>query len=244
MLKRIELEKRRLAKAGQIRKEQYFRPIKEDEIPFSVPPSWNWAKLCDITTYIQRGKSPKYAAGYGRPVISQKCVQWDGLHMEWAKSLVSESLENYEPVRFLQGGDLLWNSTGTGTIGRVIRVDHPPEPLVCDSHVTVIRCFLVYERFVLIWLRSDYVYGTIEGRASGATKQVELTASMANNQITPLPPLAEQHRIVAKADELMILCDELEARLNTTATTRRQLLEATLQEAIGFPKSAMIYKRE
>ena len=70
----------------------------------------------------------------------------------------------------------------------MIRVDHPPEPLVCDSHVTVIRCFLVYERFVLIWLRSDYVYGTIEGRASGATKQVELTASMANNQITPLPP--------------------------------------------------------
>ena len=49
----------------------------------------------------------------------------------------------------------------------------------------------------------------------------------------PLPPLAEQHRIVAKVDELMAICDELESRLSTTATTRRQLLEATLSEAIA-----------
>jgi type I site-specific restriction endonuclease len=50
----------------------------------------------------------------------------------------------------------------------------------------------------------------------------------------PLPPLAEQHRIVAKADELMAICVELESRLSTTATTRRQLLEATLSEAIAL----------
>jgi type I restriction enzyme S subunit len=47
-----------------------------------------------------------------------------------------------------------------------------------------------------------------------------------------VPPLAEQHRIVAKVNELMALCDELEAQLTTTATTRRQLLEATLQDAV------------
>jgi type I restriction enzyme S subunit len=50
--------------------------------------------------------------------------------------------------------------------------------------------------------------------------------------VFPLPPLAEQHRIVGKVDELMALCDELEARLTTTATARRQLLEATLHEAL------------
>ena len=51
--------------------------------------------------------------------------------------------------------------------------------------------------------------------------------------VFPLPPLAEQHRIVGKVDELMALCDELEARLTTTAATRRQLLEATLVEALS-----------
>jgi type I restriction enzyme, S subunit len=52
----------------------------------------------------------------------------------------------------------------------------------------------------------------------------------------PLPPLAEQHRIVAKVDELMAVCDALEAQLTTTATTSRQLLEATLHEALGLPR--------
>lgn len=54
----------------------------------------------------------------------------------------------------------------------------------------------------------------------------------------PLPPLAEQHRIVAKVDELMVLCDELEAQITTTVTTRRQLLEATLHEALGSGMAA------
>jgi type I restriction enzyme, S subunit len=51
--------------------------------------------------------------------------------------------------------------------------------------------------------------------------------------IGPIPPLAEQHRIVAKVDELMALCDELETQITSTSTTRRQLLEATLQEALA-----------
>ncbi len=242
LLKRIEEEKYRIQKASQSKKENFFGTIKEDEIPFSVPPSWGWARLGNITTYIQRGKLPQYSTGYGPSVISQKCIQRDGLHMEWAKFLVPESLENYEPVRFLQDGDLLWNSTGTGTIGRVIRVDHPSEPLVCDSHVTVIRCLFVDERFICIWLRADYVYGTIEDRATGATKQVELTASMANSQITPLPPLAEQHRIVAKVDELMKLCDELEAAQQKRESRRDRLITAALNKLTDETENKSILK--
>jgi type I restriction enzyme, S subunit len=242
LLKQIEAEKQRLEETGQIKNGKHYESIKGDEIPFSVPQSWIWARLGNITTYLQRGKSPQYATGFGPPVISQKCIQWDGLHMEWAKSLVPESLENYEPVRFLQDGDLLWNSTGTGTIGRLIRVDRPPELLVCDSHVTIIRCLLVYERFIFIWLRSDYVYGTIEGRAIGATKQVELTASMANNQITPLPPLAEQHRIVAKVEELMKLCDELAAAQQKREKRRDRLVTASLTKLTDETENKQILK--
>ncbi len=242
LLKRIEVEKRRLEKMGQIKNGKHFESIEEGEIPFSVPIIWDWSRLGDITTYIQRGKSPAYSTGVGPPVISQKCVQWDGLHLEWAKSLVPESLEAYESIRFLQEGDLLWNSTGTGTIGRVIRVEHPDRPLVCDSHVTIIRCLLVYERFVLIWLRSDYVYGTIESRASGATKQVELTASMSNNQITPIPPLAEQHRIVAKVDELMRLCDELEAAQQKRERRRGRLITSSLTKLTDETENKSILK--
>src|SRR6185295_13141476 len=85
-------------------------------------------------------KSPKYALSDGSPVVSQKCVQWSGLDLTAAKQVTLASLNDYEDVRFLRNGDLLWNSTGTGTIGRVIRLIDPPERLVCDSHVTVVRC--------------------------------------------------------------------------------------------------------
>ena len=228
LLKSIRAEKTRLARSGEIRKEKPSPPIDDGEILFEVPHGWHWTRLRDVTSYLQRGKSPKYSAGSGPLVVSQRCVQWDGLHLEWAKKITAESLADYEPIRFLRDGDLLWNSTGTGTIGRVIRLEEPGERLVCDSHITVVRCLGVDERFICIWLRTDFVYGTIEDRAAGATNQVELTASIALKQVTPVPPLAEQHRIVAKVDELMALCDELEAAQTKREKRRDRLVAATL----------------
>ena len=208
LLKRIAEEKARLVQAGKIRKPKPVAPV--DEFPFEVPLTWQWTRLGAIASYIQRGKSPKYAAADGSPVVSQKCVQWNGLDMSVAKQITLDSLKNYDRIRFLRDGDLLWNSTGTGTIGRVIRLMFPPDKLVCDSHVTVVRCLEVDSEYIRTWLRTDHVYGVIEEHAAGATNQVELTARMANEQLVPLPPLAEQHRIVAKVDELMALCDQLE----------------------------------
>ena len=217
----------RLVKAGKIRADKPLSPV-DGGADFGVPPNWRWTRLGNITSYIQRGKSPKYAASEGALVVSQKCVQWTGLDLTVAKQVTSVSLADYEPIRFLREGDLLWNSTGTGTIGRVIRLVQPPKKLVCDSHVTVVRCLEVDPEYVRIWLRSDHVYGQVEDRAAGSTNQVELTGQMAVNQIVPLPPLAEQRRIVAKVDELMALCDRLEATRAAREATRDRLAAASL----------------
>jgi type I restriction enzyme, S subunit len=198
------------------------------DAPFELPRSWVWTRLGRLTSYIQRGKSPKYADSEGSPVVSQKCVQWSGLDLSAARMVTTESLAEYDEVRFLRDGDLLWNSTGTGTIGRVIRLIQPPIRLVCDSHVTVVRCLGVVPEYLRTWLRSDHVYGSIEGRAAGSTNQVELTAQMAISQLVPLPPLAEQHRIVAKVDELMALCDRLEAARAEREAARDRLTAASL----------------
>mgnify|MGYP001043160116 CR=1 FL=1 len=226
LLKRIAKEKARLAKAGEI-KDKSLPPVDEDA-EFDVPPTWRWTRLGTVTSYIQRGKSPKYAASEGSLVVSQKCVQWRGLDLSVAKQITVESLADYEDIRFLRDGDLLWNSTGTGTIGRIIRLVEPPEKLVCDSHVTVVRCLEVEPEYIRIWLRSDHVFELIEGRAAGSTNQVELTAQMAINQVVPLPPLAEQYRIVAKVDELMALCDRLEAARAGREAARDRLAAASL----------------
>jgi type I restriction enzyme S subunit len=227
LLKRIAQEKARLMKAGEIRKDRPLPPIDEDG-DFDIPPTWWWTRLGVVTSYVQRGKSPKYATSDGSLVVSQKCVQWRGLDLSVAKQVTLESLDDYEDIRFLRAGDLLWNSTGTGTIGRIIRLVDPPEQLVCDSHVTVVRCLLADPEYVRIWLRSDHVYARIEDRAAGSTNQVELTAQMAINQVIPFPPLAEQHRIVAKVDELMDLCDRLEAARAGREGVRDRLTTASL----------------
>lgn len=226
LLERIEREKARLVKAGEIGKPKPLGPLAET--PFSVPESWAWERLGKIALYLQRGKSPQYAQGDGLPVISQKCVQWTGLDLTHARKIVPASIAKYESIRFIRDGDLLWNSTGTGTIGRVVRVKAPPSSLVCDSHVTVVRCCLVNTEFIRCWLRSDHVYGGIEGNAAGSTNQVELTSQMANGLAVPLPPLAEQHRIVAKVEELMALLDRLEAARAAREETRTRLTAATL----------------
>ena len=228
LLKRIAAEKARLVKAGAIGTGKILDELTDADKTFTVPEGWCWARLGNIATYLQRGKSPKYATGTDLLVVSQKCVKWNGLDLSVAKEIEAASLERYEGHRFLRDGDLLWNSTGTGTIGRIIRVESPPEKLVCDSHVTLIRCPHVVSEYLRTWLRSDHVYGVIESRAAGSTKQVELTTGLALNWQVPLPPLAEQHRIVAKVDELMILCNRLEAARVERESTRDRLATASL----------------
>lgn len=226
LLRRVEDERKRLEKNGEAKPQKKLEP--PTDVPFELPESWTWTQLGCLALYIQRGKSPKYANSGGQPVVSQKCVQWTGLDLSVARRITDESLNTYDAIRFLRHNDLLWNSTGTGTIGRVIRVENPPERLVCDSHVTVVRCSVVDAEYVRTWLRSDHVYGNIEGSAAGSTNQVELTARYAHNLPVPLPPLTEQHRIVAKVDELMALCDRLEDTHNTREATRDRLTAASL----------------
>lgn len=206
-------------------------PLKH--LPFELPASWAWTRLGEIAAYIQRGKSPKYSEGSGVFVVSQRCVQWAGLDLAVAKEISRSSFDNYEPYRFLRPNDLLWNSTGTGTIGRVIALKHVPDGLVCDSHVTVVRCPWMNARYLQFWLASNDVYGQIEVLAAGSTNQIEWTAQLAAAQVVPVPPLAEQQRIVAKVDELMALCDALERERAGAMAAHQALVEILLATLVN-----------
>ncbi|WP_368270762.1 restriction endonuclease subunit S [Enterocloster lavalensis] len=212
LLKRIQVEKAKLIKEGKIKKEKSLPPIREDEIPYDLPEGWVWCRTANICSYIQRGKSPVYSDEEKYPVISQKCVQWSGIDIRKARFIEPDTFSKYEDVRKLKTGDLLWNSTGQGTLGRIALYDERIncyECAVADSHVTVLRPLQVLSKYVYYWFAGPDVQSTIEEKATGSTKQIELATSTVLNYIFPLPPLAEQQRIVAKVDELMTLCDEL-----------------------------------
>jgi type I restriction enzyme S subunit len=206
--------------------------------PFPIPAAWRWARMTDVCAYIQRGKGPEYAERSRCAVISQKCVRWYGLDYSQAKYISESSLERYEDIRFLRSGDILWNSTGTGTIGRAIVVptDSPYEQQVADSHVTVLRPLIVNPLFLWRWIQSPIVQSEIEGSASGSTNQIELATSTVRKHLVPIPPLEEQHRIVARVEELMKLCDALEENGRLEAEQHARLV-STLFDTLAASES-------
>lgn len=211
----------------ELRNTRLYPPLREDEYPYEIPKHWQWERLEQIACYIQRGKQPNYINSGTALAVSQKCIQWTGLNLSAARYVDEVSLNSYGEERFLQPGDLLWNSTGTGTVGRVAIYDIGKNvKAVADSHVTIIRLSNFVPRYVWSVLASPWIQVRIapehkDSIVTGTTKQVELATSSVRALAIPCPPIAEQQRIVIKVDELMALCDKLEAQQQEGITLRK-----------------------
>lgn len=172
LLERIDEEKAELIRTKQIRKEKPLPPIHPDDVPFDIPKDWIWVKMNDVASYIQRGKSPKYVESSSVPVISQKCVRWEGLDMKPCRFIDESTLPKYQQVRFLKNEDVLWNSTGDGTVGRAcLYKSSQDQKVVADSHVTVIRS-IEAGPFLNYLIASRFVQDNL--LVQGSTKQTEL----------------------------------------------------------------------
>ncbi|ADQ60429.1 restriction endonuclease subunit S [Lactobacillus delbrueckii subsp. lactis] len=203
LLAEIQQEKTQLVKEKKIKKTKPLPEISEDEILYEIPESWVWARLSDVTNYIQRGKSPKYSNDSDLYVLSQKCIQWSGISLEKARSVSSEFWDKLEDYRFVQSGDLLWNSTGLGTVGRINIVDQEVAGYPVDSHVTIVRSSsLIDSRYLLRYLMSPVIQFNLSDYLTGSTKQKELGKESIEKILVPIPPLAEQKRIADKIDQI------------------------------------------
>ena len=179
----------------------------DDEIPFDIPVNWAWVRLDDICSFIHRGKSPKYSLIKKYPVVAQKCNQWSGFSIEKAKFIEPQSISSYKEEYILQDEDLMWNSTGLGTLGRMAiyyKKLNPYELAVADSHVTVIRPYKQYvvSEYLYYYFASNTVQSVIEDKSDGSTKQKELSTKTVKSYLVPLPPMEEQKRIVEKVEKL------------------------------------------
>ena len=181
-----------------------------DEVPFEIPESWEWVKLKDIVIKeVKRGKSPMYANSGNVLVFAQKCNTKAGsIDLSLAKHLDLKVFTKYPDEEYMQDNDIVVNSTGNGTLGRIgafrgsDRIDDCI--IVPDSHVTTIR--------VNAALISDYIYYALtyyqpylEKNCSGSTNQTELKPAVIANLFIPVPPYAEQGRIVKKLSEVLPL---------------------------------------
>ena len=212
---RIQQEKQRLIREGKIKKEQPLPEITEDEKPFDIPESWRWCRLDDVVIKtIKRGKSPTYTAKSNTLVFAQKCNTKAGhIDLSLAQYLDETKLSKYPEEEFMLDNDIVLNSTGNGTLGRVGIYKNKDNPngqmVVPDSHVTTIRVNpLACVEFAFYSLK--YYQPYMEKLGSGSTNQTELSAGVVKTLLFPLPPLAEQKRIVAKIEELLPYIDRYE----------------------------------
>lgn len=179
-----------------------------------IPETWQIVRLGEMAVYIQRGKSPKYSDFSPYLAISQKCVQWNMFDVDKARRYDKETFEALPSQRRLKAGDLLWNSTGTGTVGRarvLTEADITSNPkMAADSHVTVIRCGETLEpEFLQLYISSSLIQDAMPDLVSGTTKQKELNLATIKQLNVPVPPLETQMDIIRGLKQLLPLIDRL-----------------------------------
>ena len=186
----------------------------------NIPKNWCACKLVDICSFLSRGKSPKYSEDDKTyPVFAQKCNLKDGgVSLEQAKFLDPSTINKWNEVYKLQTGDILVNSTGTGTVGRTRLFNtnclgnYPF--VVPDSHVSVVRVLKsICPQYIYAYISSDSIQQYMEENLAGSTNQKELYIGVLENMHIFLPPLAEQYRIVAKIEKLFSSLDNIQKAL-------------------------------
>ncbi|WP_304347856.1 restriction endonuclease subunit S [Capnocytophaga leadbetteri] len=229
LLERIREEKARLVEEKKIKKEKnpsvifrgednsYYEKFTlsgevkciDEEIPFEIPNGWEWCRLGDISIFLSRGKSPKYSEKKKYPVFAQKCnLKSGGISLDTAKFLDESTLPKWGDEYKLKDNDILVNSTGTGTVGRVgifskeVLGDYPF--IVPDSHISVVRLSSKMNSYYIYKImNSMMIQQYIEDNLAGSTNQKELYIGILQKSLIPLPPLKEQQRIVEKIEELI-----------------------------------------
>ncbi len=188
-----------------------------------IPKGWRIRKLSSVTDYLNRGISPKYLEDGGVLVLNQKCIR--DFRVDESKSRRHDPGQRKIDGRTLEVGDVLVNSTGVGTLGRVAQVLHLSEPTIVDSHVTVVRAGgeinCSYLGCYINWMQPD-----IEAMGEGSTGQTELSRL----KIADLPMLMP-HKYVLKAFDALI--SPLKAE--TSAKERESVKLAELRDTL-LPK--------
>lgn len=172
----------------------------DEEIPYDTPDTWTWMRLenCCVKE-IRRGKSPKYTENSTVLVFAQKCnTKYNSIDVSLAQYLDEATLKRYPSDEYMQDGDVVINSTGTGTLGRVGIYRNTDNTtglsIVPDSHVTVIRSFsCISSHYLYAFMKAHQ--SKLEKKGEGSTNQKELKPLTLKKMLIAVPPLSEQERI-------------------------------------------------
>ncbi|WP_243019095.1 restriction endonuclease subunit S [Simplicispira sedimenti] len=230
LLQKIRAEKDRLMAEGKIKRDKPLAEIGEEEKPFDLPQGWEWVRLSALLQKIGAGSTPLG----GREVYVSSGVKFLRSQNVWDEGLRLDGVAFIKPETHARmagtvvvANDLLFNITGA-SIGRCAVVPSDFDEANVSQHVTIIRAVLpeinAYLHKVLV---SRHVQQTVMDVQVGVSRE-GLSIAKLGQFLIPLPPLAEQSRIVTRVEALMRLCDALEAKGQLEAAQHVQLVSTLL----------------
>ena len=206
LYRQIQAEKQALIKAGRIKKEKPLPEIAEDEVPFEIPEGWCWVRWGDLSQSIQYGyNAPAQENGRIKMVrisdIQNGKVLWDTVPY-------CEISEDEIPTYLLGINDILFARTG-GTVGKSYLVKEVPEDAIYAGYLIRTRYSALLCPEYLKYFMESQLYWEQLRNGTIATAQPNCNGKTLSRMILPLPPIAEQKRIVARLEEILPLCERL-----------------------------------
>ncbi len=211
LYRQIQEEKKRLIKEGKIKKEKPLPEIAEDEIPFDIPESWKWVRFSEIMSTMSTGPfgSMLHKTDYiekGIPLVNPANMV-NGKIVPSDKMMISEETRRRLSSYILHAGMIVLGRRGE--MGRCAVVTEKEDGWLCGTGSFFMEPSMsLYVYYVVSLFSSPYVKFYLGGESVGTTMS-NLNHTILSKMPIPLPPLAEQRRIVAKLDEILPLCERL-----------------------------------
>ncbi|HGZ6777514.1 TPA: restriction endonuclease subunit S [Vibrio parahaemolyticus] len=226
LLERIAGEKALLVKEKKIKKPKKLEPISTEDCLFDIPSSWSWERLGNIgETNIGLTYSPKEAGDEGIPVLRSANIQKGKIDLS---DLVRVQKEVKDTV-LVEIGDLLIcaRNGSKALVGKTAQIKALNEPMAFGAFMAIFRSCI--NDYIEVFLNSPVYRRNLDGVSTTTINQI--TQTNLRSTICPLPPVKEQQRIVAKVDELMTLCDQLEQQTEASIEAH-QVLVTTLLDTL------------
>ena len=248
LLKKIKAEKERLAKEGKIKRDKPLAEIEEEEKPFELPTGWEWVHLATLAEQITKGTTPTtFGHSYtseGVNFVKIENLDRGRLNLAQITDFISPETHEIMSRSQLSAGDLLFSIAGT--IGKTAVVLEEDLPANTNQALAIIKGAAkhVNQRFLLLALDS-FVSKKVKDKARGGAMN-NISLGDLSELLMTIPPLAEQSRIVTRVQELMQLCDALEAKVTLEAQQHETLLRtllATLTQSASSEDLAQNWQR-
>jgi type I restriction enzyme S subunit len=230
LIERINGEKKQLVKKKNIKQIKVL-PIKNEDLPFELPDKWEFVRMGDITEKLGAGSTPLG----GRSVYRENGIKFIRSQNVWNNGLKLEniafiSFDIHERMNgtFVEQGDILLNITGA-SIGRSSIVPDNFDEGNVNQHVSIIRLIdKTIREYIHLCIISPYIQNLIMSEQVGISRE-GLSMNRLKEFLIPIPPLAEQKRIVEKVEHLMGLFDELESKLRSSRGDSEKLMDSVVK---------------